>query len=1725
MSHKRLTGTIAFSLLITLFLLTWEAPVAFTAGPGLPPFDPIPLKPNTPTPFPPPINRPLSTELRAGQGLHQRPDGLWYKDADVDRSLLGPLGMMHIQSVQETGGPDDFGYTWDDSEPFQWIDVSDGTDTGLNAQTYSAGPIEIGFPFKFYENTYDELYISRYGFVAFSEDTLWRTQSHIPNPGTPNDVIAPYWVPNDDVNYVRYKTGGTAPNRWFIIEWNRVQSDYDHLDEYTFEVILHENGDIVFQYGQLTRQGYYWCESAGIEDSMGLDGLSVIDFCALQDGFYAVRISRPPVQARVGMHLLHFGKFAHPGMTTAVEIPIHNTGELGADTYDISIHSPWPASSFQADGVTPLSDTNGNGIPDTGSVEQGETTSLVIKVDTPANTKVGDNVETLVTVQSALDTTKKKVARVHLAVPTAFAQVYRDSGNGISTEIQLIKPSGHITRSVGTRSDAGWDVAVAELPNKNFIYVWDNARRISDDPWIQVDELFYAIVSPQGKILRPRTQLTHYTGTITTHIRDGKPAIGVTPDGEIGLFWEQRRVKPDTWEFNENLFFASLDINGNVVAQPRLVTLNGTWGDWNTLYNPAFGSPQIIGTRSGQFLLAWDKSYYIAPSQDCSSYCHISNIWTAVLRPDGSVVQERTRLTIDGPGFDNGYEEPSLALAGDNRILVTYSRFGNHPDILFMVLDDQGHIVKNATWISNDGQASWDRRPDVSRLSDGSFVVAWTGDPPQNIGEQGWRGSYYNNENLSGDPVLVRDDSTIDFNWRLASPAPGVNPNFFSVRWEGTIRVPAGDYEFIMGSDDGSRLWIDGRKVMDNWDICCQYWYKTVTLTEGAHHVVMEMHEHDGAAWARLYWRKANTSAGIRFATLDSNFNVTSGPHYLDNPASILGDANVSVTHDDSGRAVLTWMDYDFSYHNNLYYALVDGAGHTLTPPTIFHTSTGRYPYVETSYYGHGNTTFSWQPAATDLSVRFHSERIRTLGENPVSLRLTYTNLGSDGTNLHLVATLDPALRYVSDTSGVSPTVQGHTINWSLGSLPLFGSESFTLTLGTDGATPGSDLPIQLEIDSSESDANPDDNHATAFIHLVKPMASGVNVLDVASYAHDSLDPTKNWYWEVVAQLFAGLTRIDSETLEPIPDLAASWQMSNDAKTFTFTLRDGLTWSDGRPLTAEDVRFGILHFLSESDDDYPANLLYLIKNAESYRSGAITDPDQVGITVLDAHRVRFELTQPASFFPGILSEPFARPLPKHVVEKWGESWADPAHIVTSGPYLLDEFLPNQYLVLKKNPLYYNTDEIEIAYVNVHLVDNIRRAWDMYGAGVLDTAPIYDEDITSSLEDPYLSQELHKLLGWGTSYLGFNLANSPFDNVYVRRAFAAAIDRRGLIDHLTVENLFDPTLTFTPSGVFGFVNGYKESIGHPYNKWQARYWLARAGGGGWLPPITLTLYDSPSSHAAGEYLTQTWRDVLGIDVQVEYVKWWEADNVQIFWRGWGMDYNDAYNFLHDGMENRSAFGNWNNPRYENLLTQSAQALDPEVRKALFKQAEEILVETDTVIVPLYNYNYTVLTKPYLDRSYSTETYYADWRLLQKEAVISTTGGSLTSYEGDVVIDIPAGTFTNTVHLVQGPATGMPAPAGLVHIGQIFNITATYEGTDIPAQPAPGQAYTLTVTYANDIPALEDTLALYYWDGSQWVEETTNQLDVDSNKITVHPTHFSTWAVMGESRTIYLPTMFQ
>jgi oligopeptide transport system substrate-binding protein len=647
---------------------------------------------------------------------------------------------------------------------------------------------------------------------------------------------------------------------------------------------------------------------------------------------------------------------------------------------------------------------------------------------------------------------------------------------------------------------------------------------------------------------------------------------------------------------------------------------------------------------------------------------------------------------------------------------------------------------------------------------------------------------------------------------------------------------------------------------------------------------------------------------------------------------------------------------------------------------------------------------------------------------------------------------------------------------------------------------------------------------------ISNPLTVNVNL---GSGTEPELDPA---LWQdsksgnVIEQLFIGLVDLDDDTSEPVPELAANWTISASGLVYTFTLRGDARWTDGRRVSAGDVRYGILRSLDPGLNAPYVYELYVIKNAEAYNTGSITDPNQVGVKALDDTHLEITLDHVASYFLSILTMPVARPMPKWAIDAWGTDWTKPAHIVTSGAYRLKEWVAADHITLEKNWSYWAEDQVQIERIKAWMYDGAT-SWSKYQTGELDTVPV-----PAGATPAPIAEEVHKQPQECTYHYGFSLSLAPFDQLLVRKAFIAATNRQGLIDTV-LGGVQRPAQTFTPYGMFGYVDGAAEGVGIPYNPTQAQQYLADAGypGGTGLPSITLWYNTSTGHQAIAEYIANNWRTVLGATVTLQDQAWdpYRVDvkngSKPVYRWGWCFDYADAYNFLHDGTQPMTMFGNWNHSAYDALLNQALAQPDLTQRKNLYKQAEEILVETEAVMIPLYHYAIAVATKPYLERTYpgATQPDVADWRIRTSQTIQPASGGTLTSYQGDTTIQIPGNAVAQAVDITFSSVSRVRALGPITGIGHMFDLTAVFTSSGQPAVLASGKTYNLTVQYSDQErgPVIENTLALYSWDGTQWVKEASSVVNGAANTVSATPNHFSRWAVLGETSLAYLPLVMR
>jgi oligopeptide transport system substrate-binding protein len=474
--------------------------------------------------------------------------------------------------------------------------------------------------------------------------------------------------------------------------------------------------------------------------------------------------------------------------------------------------------------------------------------------------------------------------------------------------------------------------------------------------------------------------------------------------------------------------------------------------------------------------------------------------------------------------------------------------------------------------------------------------------------------------------------------------------------------------------------------------------------------------------------------------------------------------------------------------------------------------------------------------------------------------------------------------------------------------------------------------------------------------------------------------------------LFLGLTDFEDTTdAAVVPELATKWSVSDDNLTWTFTMRDDVWWVHYDPATqktekkrlvnAHDVEYGVKRTINpETASDY-AYMSYIIKNAEAVNSGESTDLDSLGVKALDDFTVEFTLEQPAGYFPAIASMWINRPVPKEVIDEFGDLWTEPGNIWSNGPYVLDTWEHEFRMVFVKNPYWYNAKSVTIERVNCVMVVEDSTAFAMYENGELDVQNPPLEDMDRIKADPVLGKELYIGPRLCSYYYGFNVTKPPMDKVLVRQALSYAIDRQKLIDTVLKGGQL-PAWSFACPGIFGNVAGNPDFPGITFNPDKARELLAEAGypGGEGFPETTVMFNTHEGHQKIAEFVQQQWTEHLGIqsiklanqEFKV-YVDTLVEDAPQVYRHGWCTDYPDQNNWVlevfHPTKSNNRS--KWSGPaadEFARIVEQAALESEPDKRKELYFQAEKIIAVDEAIMAPLYYYTFVVCNKPYIERTY-------------------------------------------------------------------------------------------------------------------------------------------------------------
>jgi oligopeptide transport system substrate-binding protein len=449
----------------------------------------------------------------------------------------------------------------------------------------------------------------------------------------------------------------------------------------------------------------------------------------------------------------------------------------------------------------------------------------------------------------------------------------------------------------------------------------------------------------------------------------------------------------------------------------------------------------------------------------------------------------------------------------------------------------------------------------------------------------------------------------------------------------------------------------------------------------------------------------------------------------------------------------------------------------------------------------------------------------------------------------------------------------------------------------------------------------------------------------------------------IALALYEGLVREDPKTLAPLPGVAESWEISADAKTYTFKLREGAKFSNGDPLGAEDFVWSWQRALSPKTASQYAEQLYAITNAKAFNEGKLEDFAEVGVKAPDERTLVVTLDAPTPYFLELLSFQTLMPVHRATVEGHAERWTRPGTHVGNGPFVLAEWRPRDQLVLTPNPHYWDAASVKLPKIRIKAMDDLNTAYAEYQAGKLHWMPAVPQtkiDEVQAHPDYYVWPYL------GSYFFRFNVTKPPFDDVRVRKAFTMSVDKKSVCQDVLKAGQIPATGYVPPS-----IHGYEPVVGLPYDPAAANALMFEAGfpGGEGFPEVEL-LYNTNEAHKqVSEALAQMWRDRLGVTVKLRNMEWQtylkdqRSLNYTICRAGWIGDYADPNTFLDMFVTDRGNNNTgWSNAEYDEALAAAAKEQDPAKRMAIFRRAEEILIKEDLPILPIYFYVNQGLKRP-------------------------------------------------------------------------------------------------------------------------------------------------------------------
>lgn len=464
-----------------------------------------------------------------------------------------------------------------------------------------------------------------------------------------------------------------------------------------------------------------------------------------------------------------------------------------------------------------------------------------------------------------------------------------------------------------------------------------------------------------------------------------------------------------------------------------------------------------------------------------------------------------------------------------------------------------------------------------------------------------------------------------------------------------------------------------------------------------------------------------------------------------------------------------------------------------------------------------------------------------------------------------------------------------------------------------------------------------------------------------------SLDPMQSYEQEgmkVIKQVWDGLVKYNSETLEAEPSIAESWDISDDGLVYTFNLKKGVKFHSGRELIAEDFVFSWSRVALKENASPLATHLLPIVGFDKAQDGTATSLD--GVKAIDDYTLEVTLKEPFADFINTLGHSVFLPVAKEDIDKWGDKYGE--NINGTGPFKFIEWKHDKHIQLKRNDDYWG-DKANLNEVRFIIFADDNAAFLEFKSSNLEYTPIPFANVQSAKEDPKLKDYIINQPLPTVMYFGLNTNIEPFkDNLALREAINYIVDKQNISETI-FNGAFIPATGIITPGIIGF---QENALEFTFNLEKAKEKLVEADypNGEGLPVLKIGIDPNSPLTLVFEAI-QADAKKIGIEIEIESMDWLTAldsfkkGDLHFFGLGWSADYPTMDNFLFPLFYSKSTdnFTLYNNPQVDDLILDARMTLEEDKRIELGREAEKIILR-DAIFVPMFFVSSIDVYQPYV-----------------------------------------------------------------------------------------------------------------------------------------------------------------